>query len=156
VPRVRRTGGAGRRPLVPPASRDRPAGGFLGEDGGIGHVDAYLANLDLSDFDPRAAAEDQAFWAIDSDMADVLDRLGNPDVVTLTRVADHADGNFAIWLCDRKNYKKVGYLCGYAAVRNQTSRTAEARRQALTVYAKACLSVRERYLAAQQLAERRG
>jgi hypothetical protein len=72
---------------VPPASRDRPAGGFLGEDGGIGHVDAYLANLDLSDFDPKAPPPKiEAFWAIvaashapeDSDLVDVLDRLGKP------------------------------------------------------------------------------
>jgi hypothetical protein len=138
--------------------------------GGTGHVTAYLANLDLSDFDPKVPPpKTEAFWAIvtanhapeDSEMADVLDRLGNPDAVTLTRVADHADGDFAIWLRDRKNYKKVGYrfeVCGYAAVRNQNVKDGlwklGDKRQ--TVYAKACLSVRERYLAAQQLAERRG
>jgi hypothetical protein len=100
------------------------------EDGGTGHVAAYLANFDLSDFDPKVPPpKTEAFWAIvtanhapeDSEMADVLDRLGNPDAVTLSRVADYADGDFAIWLRDRKNYKKVGYrfeVCGYAAVRN--------------------------------------
>jgi hypothetical protein len=69
--------------------------------------------------------------------------------VTLSRVADHADGDFAIWLRDRKNYKKVGYrfeVCGYAAGRNQNVKDG---------LWNSATSAR-RSVAAQQLAERRG
>jgi hypothetical protein len=140
------------------------------DDGGIRHVTAYLANLDLSGFDPKAPPpKTEAFWAIvnanhapeDSELADVLDRLGNPGAVTLLRVADQAEGDFAIWLRERKNRRTVGYrfeTCGYVAVRNQGAEDGlwkiSDRRQ--VIYAKASLSVRERYLAAQRLAERPG
>ena len=56
-------------------------------NGGACHVAAYLAELDLSGFDPKAPPpKTAAFWAIvdasrapeDAELADVLDRLGNP------------------------------------------------------------------------------
>jgi Family of unknown function (DUF5906) len=138
-------------------------------DGGIGHVAAYLANLDLRHFDPKAPPpKTEAFWAIvnanhapeDSELADILDRLGNPDAVTLLQVADNADGEFAIWLRERKNRRTVGYrfeTCGYVAVRNEGAKDGlwkiSDRRQ--VIYAKTALSVRERYMAAQRFAGQR-
>jgi hypothetical protein len=61
-------------------------------DGGFAHVAAYLAELDLSDFDPKAPPrKTPAFWAIvdasrapeEGELADVLDKMGNPGAVTL-------------------------------------------------------------------------
>jgi hypothetical protein len=59
--------------------------------GGDRHVAAYLAALDLSSFDPKAPPpKTRAFWDVvdanrapeDAELADVLDRLGNPLVTT--------------------------------------------------------------------------
>jgi hypothetical protein len=137
--------------------------------GGIGHVAAYLANLDLSGFDPKAPPKKtEAFHAIvnashapeDSDLADILDRLRNPDAVTLLRVADLADTDFATWLRERKNRRVVGYRfenCGYVAVRNESANDGlwviSEKRQ--VIYAKSTMTLRERYLAAQRLAGQR-
>ena len=80
--------------------------------------------------------------------------------MTLLQVADHADGEFAIWLRERKNRRMVNYRfenCRYVTVRNQSAEDGlwkiSDRRQA--IYAKAALTVRERYLAAQRLAGQR-
>ena len=60
--------------------------------GGDRHVAAYLAELDISAFDPKAPPpKTPAFWDIvdanrapeDAELADVLDEMGNPDAVTL-------------------------------------------------------------------------
>ena len=65
------------------------------EAGGDQHVAAYLMSLDISDFDPKAPPpQTPAFWAIveanrapeEGELADVLDKLGNPDAVTLADV----------------------------------------------------------------------
>ena len=62
------------------------------DDGGRGHVAAYLAGLDLSGFDPKAPPpKTPAFWDIvhisaapeDAELADVIDKLGNPDALTI-------------------------------------------------------------------------
>jgi hypothetical protein len=56
--------------------------------GGDRHLAAYLAQLDISAFDPKAPPpKTAAFWDIvdanrapeDAELADALDRLGNPD-----------------------------------------------------------------------------
>jgi hypothetical protein len=104
------------------------------EAGGYGHVAAYLAALDLSPFDPKAPPrKTSAFWAIvdasrapeDAEMADVLDRLGNPDAVTIARIVTEAPATFAGWLNDRKNRKAIGHRmrdCGYEPVRNDVAK----------------------------------
>ena len=60
--------------------------------------------------------------AEDAELADALDELGQPDVVTLDRVAQPtAAAAFADWLRDRKNRRRIPHRfedCGYAAVRN--------------------------------------
>jgi hypothetical protein len=56
--------------------------------GGYGHVAAYLAELNISAFDPKAAPpKTSAFWDIvdanhaseHAELADVLDEMRNPD-----------------------------------------------------------------------------
>ena len=138
-------------------------------DGGREHVAAYLARLDLSDFDPKAPPpKTPAFWAIvdanrapeDSDLADALDRLGNPDAVTLSEIAAVANTDFAEWLRDRRNARQIPHrmeAAGYEAVRNEAAADGKwkvgGRRQ--VIYARRDLSLRDRVAAARALAEAR-
>ena len=89
------------------------------------HVAAYLAELDISDFDPKAPPpKTAAFWAIvdanrapeDAELADVLDKLGNPDAVTLDQIIEKAGPAFAVWLRDHRNHRQIPFRfeqCGY-------------------------------------------
>jgi hypothetical protein len=118
-------------------------------DGGIGHVAAYLATLDISDFNPKAAPpKTEAFWAIvdanrspeDSELADAIDRLGyealgtdgqleivRPPVITIekiAKVAEMVNGEFAMWIIDPKNRRAIPHRleeCGYTPVRNKNA-----------------------------------
>jgi hypothetical protein len=80
--------------------------------GGFGHVAAHLAEMDISDFDPKAPPpKTDAWWAIvdagrpseDADLVAVLDRLKNPDAFILDDLVKAAPAAFADWLRDRKN-----------------------------------------------------
>jgi hypothetical protein len=106
-------------------------------NGGLGHVAAYLAQLDLDGFDPKAPPpKTEAFWQIvnanrapeDAELADVIDALGEdakdgplpPLALTLAAVASKATelaptdkngnperGSFAAWLGDRRNRRQI-------------------------------------------------
>ena len=80
-------------------------------DGGINHVAAYLHDLDISDFDPKAPPpKTAAWWDIvsasrapeDAELADALDRAGNPMVTTLAEVIANAYARFAEFLSRSK------------------------------------------------------
>jgi hypothetical protein len=98
--------------------------------GGDRHVITYLKQLDLSDFDTKAPPpQTEAFWAIvnanqapeESELADVLDKLKNPDATTLEFIRDEAIGDFETFLRDRRNRRIIPYRlqgCGYVPVRN--------------------------------------
>jgi hypothetical protein len=132
--------------------------------GGFGHVAAYLAALDLSDFDPKAPPpKTDAFWAIvdahrspeDGELADVLDSLKNPDALTIRDLTAAATGGFLSWLDDRKNRRAIPHRieqCGYVPVRNDTNKQGiwivNGTRQ--VIYAKESLSVRDRLAAADR------
>lgn len=134
-------------------------------DGGDRHVAAFLAELDISNFNPKAPPpKTAAFWDIvdasrapeDAELADVIDKMGNPDATTLTRIANTADGDFAQWIKDRKNRRGVPYRleqCGYTPVRNDAAGdglwVVNAKRQ--VIYAKDTLSNRDRFKAARAL-----
>ena len=136
------------------------------DDGGNRHVAAYLAGIDISTFDPKAPPpKTAAFWDIveanrapeDAELADVLDKLGNPDATTLGRIRNKVqDENFNRWLADRRNSRAIPHrleMCGYVAIRNDTNDRGfwivDGRRQ--VVYAKATLSIREQMQAASKL-----
>jgi Family of unknown function (DUF5906) len=106
-------------------------------DGGIGHVAAYLANYDLSAFNPFAPPpKTPAFWDIvdagrapeDAELADVLDRLGNPDALALSDItcaAGGASAEFVMWWNERRNRRQIPYRmesCGYTPVRNEAAK----------------------------------
>jgi hypothetical protein len=138
-------------------------------NGGDSDVTDYLATLDLSSFDPKAPPlKTPGFWSIvdannapeSAELADVLDRMGRPDAVTLDRVKSMAmassEASFVMWLGDRKNHKSISYRfedCGYVPFRNKDAKDGQWRvndkRQA--IYTRAELSQRDRLLAARKL-----
>jgi hypothetical protein len=68
-------------------------------DGGMQHVTAWLMQRDITGFDAKAPPpKTEAFWAIvnanqpgeEAELADVLDSLGNPVIVTLDEIRDRA------------------------------------------------------------------
>jgi hypothetical protein len=139
-------------------------------NGGIRHVAAYLSELDLKGFDPKAPPpKTAAFWEIvdanrapeDAELADVLDGLGRPEVLTLAQIVKEASGDsatedFADWLRDRKNARRVPHrmeACGYIAVRNPDDSEGRWKISGKrhTIYAKADLPPRDRLAAAFKL-----
>jgi hypothetical protein len=137
------------------------------DQGGDGHVAAYLARLDISSFNAKAPPEKTAaFWAIvdanrageDAELADALDLLGNPAATTLVKVKNVAAPDFVLWLKDRKNRRAIPHRfeqCGYVPVRNDARDTGlwviDGVRQ--VIYARAELSVRDRLAAASRLTQ---
>lgn len=135
------------------------------ESGGYGHVAAYLTELDLSAFDPKAPPpKTEAFWDIvnasrspeDAELADLLDTLGNPLAFTLTRLQTAATGDLVIWLTERKNRRLIPHrleTCGYTPVRNNFAKDGlwkiSGARQ--VIYAKSDLPAGERLKAAQTI-----
>ena len=75
--------------------------------GGFEHVAAYLSELDISAFDPKAPPpQTPAWWDIvhtsqapeDAELADVIDAMGNPDAMTVKQLIAEATGAVAEWL----------------------------------------------------------
>ena len=139
------------------------------DSGGISHVAAYLATLDISSFEPKKPPpKTPAFWDIvdanrspeNAELADVLDDLGRPDVVTIGSIVGKASPGFQEWLKDLKNRRGISRRmdkCGYVRVRNEEAddglwRISNVRQ---TVYAKAELSPRERIEAVNELMGKR-
>jgi hypothetical protein len=115
-----------------PAGRTRATVGLSGQrsasydDGGDRHVAAYLAQLDISDFNAKAPPpKTQAFWEIasanrapeDAELQDVLDDLGQPNVFTVDQVLSRASSlqlPIAEWLRDKANARRAPKLLGSA------------------------------------------
>ena len=137
------------------------------KNGGIEAVTFYLANLDISAFDFKAPPpKTPAFWAIvdanrapeEGQLADILDRLGSPEAVTLEHIINHADLKFSQWLDDLKNRRAIPYRLEkvkYVPVRNPDAESGLWRiggvRQA--VYAKKTLTTSEQIKAVERLQE---
>jgi hypothetical protein len=136
-------------------------------DGGHGYVAHYLANLDISGFNPKEPPpKTQAFREIvnanrapeDAELADVLDALGRPDVLSLSDLPTHASvlhPAFAEWLKDRKNRRNIPHRfedCGYVAVPNPTDTEGRWKINGTrrTIYGKASLTVNDRLAAARK------
>jgi hypothetical protein len=100
------------------------------DEAGDRHVAAYLMVLDLSGFDAKAPPPQTAAFldivsscrpAEDLELADVLDKLGNPVAVSIAMVIEKAEASFADWLRDRRNSRQLPHRlrdCGYGLVRN--------------------------------------
>jgi hypothetical protein len=144
------------------------------ENGGIGHVAAYLHELDLSGFDAKAPPpKTPAFWDIvganvapeDSELADVIDTIGHenskegrPETVTLAELQNAATGDdVADWLHDRKNRRSLPHRlerCGYTVIRNPDRKDGlwklGEKRKRQVVYARADLSPEAQLAAARK------
>jgi hypothetical protein len=136
------------------------------DESGDQHVAAYLTTLDISTFDPKAPPpKTSAFWDVvnasrapeDAELADVLDRLGNPPVTTLGQIIKNASGSFVSWLTDRKNRRQIPYRfeqCGYVTVRNPADKRDglwKMAGQRQVIYAQSNLSLRDQLAAAAGL-----
>ncbi len=134
--------------------------------GGIAHVAAYLREVDLSGFDPKAPPpKTAAFWSIvdgnrpseEAELADAIDHLENRDAFTLIHLRNvTTDTSLIEWLDDRKNRRTIPYRlekCGYVPVRNDAAADGlwklNGKRQA--IYARAELPLREKLKAARRL-----
>jgi hypothetical protein len=131
-------------------------------NGGIRDVAAYLGQYDLAEFNPKAAPpQTRAFWEIvqsgrapeNAELADIIEKLGNPDVLTISMIVRYADQDFAEWLKDRRNSRRIPHRledCGYVAVQNDAANDGLWRvfgkRQA--IYGKISLSHQDRLAAA--------
>ena len=142
------------------------------DNGGNKYVADYLVHLDIRAFKPKEPPpKTQAFWEIananrapeDAELADVLDDLGRPDVVTLSDVTTQAailQPAFADWLRDRKNRRAIPHRfedCGYVAVSNPNDTEGRWKINGTrhTIYGKASLTVRDRIDAALKFARSR-
>lgn len=88
----------------------------------------------------------------------MLDKLGNPNAVTLIRVTNDAPEDFAEWLKDRRNRRAIPHRfeqCGYTPVRNDGAKDGlwKINRARQAVYAKATLSLRDQLVAARALGD---
>ena len=139
------------------------------DEGGDRHVAAYLRELDISAFDPKEPPpKTQAFWDIvdanrapeDAELADVLDKMGNPSAVTLLMVIRAAGSdNFIKWLRDPRNSRAIPHRfeqCGYMPVRKPGVKQGlwiiNGKRQ--VIYVLNHLSLRDQIVAAEELVRR--
>jgi hypothetical protein len=135
--------------------------------GGFEHVAAHLAEFDLSGFDPKAPPPKTAAWfdivsansaPEDDELADVVDALGRPNILTIKQLVAAAKGATAEWLMERKNRRAIPHRlerCGYAAVRNPDPKDGRwiVRGERQTIYARATLSPAEAIRAARAAAD---
>ena len=140
-------------------------------EGGDRHVAAFLASIDISGFDPKAPPpKTAAFWSIvnanrtgeESELQDVLDKLGNPIAVTLDEIRSAVtDYELTKWLDERRNRKAVSHRlenCGYSAAHNPD--VADGRWRFFdgskrTVYVRRGLSFRDQVKAVRDLQARK-
>lgn len=136
--------------------------------GGLGHVVAYLDSVDLTNFDPKAdPPKTSAFWAMvnagrapeDADMADAIDRLGNPPAVTVDMVTNASADNvkFLGWLRDQRNNRAIPHrfeAADYVPILNPDAK-ADGRWKVTgrrtPVYVRKALAESERITAAREL-----
>jgi hypothetical protein len=134
-------------------------------EGGTENVAAYLSELDLSDFDPKAPPpKTAAFWDIvnanqapeDTELADVIDVLGNPDAMTVKQLIAAATGPAAEWLLDQRSRRALPHRlerCCYVSVNNPDAKDGVWKIKGVRqwIYAKARLSLRDQLAAARKL-----
>jgi hypothetical protein len=135
------------------------------DTGGDRDVAAYLAELDLTKFNPKAPPpKTPAFWDIvnsnqapeDAELADALDLLKNPDAVILDDLVNIATDESADWLKDRKNRRIIPHrleACGYVPARNPSATDGlwKIRDRRRVVYVKAGLPLSGQSAAANKL-----
>lgn len=139
--------------------------GWYYNESGCEHVSTYLKELSLEDFNPKAPPpKTDAFWDIvnaerppeSAEMSDTLDKLDNPDAITIDMVANAAEADFQYWLKERRNRRRIPYRfeeAGYIQIRNEAAKDGlwKVAGKRSAVYAKQDLSKSDRARAAEAL-----
>jgi hypothetical protein len=141
------------------------------DEGGNRHVAAWLAEVNLTQFNPKAPPpKTEAFWNIvdanqgaeEGGLADAIDAMtppggGPPNAITLERLALYTPPELSIWMKDPKNRRivpklldKAGYLRVAQPGVDDSRWKISNRRQ--TVYGHKDLTPKKRIAAAQSLA----
>lgn len=134
-------------------------------DGGNEAVAAYLSEFDLSEFDPKAEPnKTEAWWSMvdmgvspeKEKLVELLDKMGNPDVVTIKGLLATASLYFHDFLWNTKNtrqHKRLLSEVGYMRFLNDGAKDrlwrVEGKRQA--VYVKRSLSHEDRIAAVMRI-----
>jgi Family of unknown function (DUF5906) len=140
------------------------------ETNGYEHVAAYLSELDISGFDPKAPPpKTPAFWDIvnassapeDAELADTIEKLGDPDALVIRQLVENAPIGFALWLAERKNRRAIPHRlerCGYVSVRNPEAKDGlwKLKDGRQVIYVKATLSPAKAIEAARKLVAKKG
>lgn len=135
------------------------------QGGGYGHVSAYLRAHPIDGFNPHAPPpKTTAWWSVvdagrapeDAEMVDLLERLKYPPAITVEELTKIAPRDFAEWLRDRRNARKVPHrmeAAGYVKVLNpdQGRGNWKIDGKNTTVYGRRELSIRDRIAAADRL-----
>jgi hypothetical protein len=137
------------------------------DNGGNEIVAGYLANMDLSGFDAKAPPSKTQAWKRmvnmsrapeDAELADAIEKHGNPDAITIAQVLSRAGVALCESLRDKRNSRNIWRRfedCGYVAVDNPDAKsgfwTVGGTRQ--VVYTKQKLTDREQLIAATHLAK---
>ena len=140
--------------------------GWYENDSGFEHVAAYLNALNISAFNPKAPPpKTPAFWDIinanrapeDAELADVIDKRGNPDALTIRHLIAAATGDILEWLMERKNKRALPHRlerCSYVSVHGPCDGQWRINGERQTIYARVKLSPQERERAARELARK--
>jgi hypothetical protein len=146
------------------------------DSGGLNHIAAYLRTFDIEGFNPKAPPlKTRAFWDIananrapeEAELADVIDRLGNPDATVLSELKRAAQGNIQKgemplgdlinWMNDVRNMRTLKHRlerCGYVPLNNpdrQSDHLWKVKGARTVIYTKSDLSVHDQIIAAKQL-----
>jgi hypothetical protein len=140
--------------------------GFYENENGCEHVAAYLTKYDLSTFNPNAHPPQTPAWheivsvnraPEDAELADLIDKLGDPDTLTLAQLTAAAEGETVEYLMNRKNWRAIPHRlesCHYVSVPNKDAKDklwkCDGKRQ--VIYARDNLSPEERLAAAKNRA----
>ncbi len=133
--------------------------------GGRQDVAAYLATLDLSDFDPKTPPpKTPAFWVKedanrapeDAELAAVIDAIGNTPALHLAWLVQYADESFRDWLQEHRNRRQIPHrleAVGYTPVRNVAAKDGlwKVSGKRMAIYALRDKSVRDQIAAAAAL-----
>jgi hypothetical protein len=125
---------------------------------GFNHVAAYLTGLDISTFNAKAPPpKTRAFWAVvdlnrspeDAEVADRIDAMGNPDVITVKMlIGTNPSSDLSTWLTDRKYRRSIPHRlerCGYVVVHNPNAKDGVWKIEGVrhVIYAKATMTPSE-------------
>ena len=139
------------------------------EHGGYEIIANYLAEYDLTEFNPKAPpAKTQAWREIVASsvtpengmLMDAIESLQTPNAVTIDQLRSCAESGSQLleWLNDRKTRNQIGYQlekCGYTKVVNEANTLGlyKIQKKYMAVYAKIDLTHRERTAAASALCQ---